>query len=204
MGTMAMTLQPHGPASEQDIAEVEHRLGITFPPGYRGWLLTVGGGILTEHVAVPGTDHNGLINQFESVDKLVRYRDFEPHALIPPGYTVIALGDGGSLAIRTAEDDYGSVWWADFDKADAIDAACDTPEGPTPEIMSRLAADFPSLLTLQSTDPPTASSSVRNHAPSGTPAQKSASSPAKESLWSMVEFAYARSPTSGNSPSWKG
>lgn len=50
-----------------------------------------------------------MINQFESVDKLVRYQDLEPHALIPPDYTVIALGDGGSLANRTAEDDHGSV-----------------------------------------------------------------------------------------------
>ena len=145
---MTIPVRPHGPASEHDVADVERQLGVTFPHAYREFLLTAGGGTLGEHVAIPGTNRNGLINQFESVDKLVRYQNFEPHELIPPGYTVIALGDGGSLAIRTAADDYGSMWWADFDKADEIDAAGETPEGPTPQIMSRLADDFPAVLAI--------------------------------------------------------
>jgi hypothetical protein len=145
---MTINLQPHGPASEQDVAAVERRLGITLPPAYRAWLLAVGGGTLSDYAVIPGTEGNGLIDQFETVDKLVRYQDSQTHELIPPGYLVIALGSGGRLTIRTADDDNGSVWWADFDKADELDLAGDTPEGPTPEIMVRLADDFPSLLAL--------------------------------------------------------
>lgn len=145
---MTITLEPHGPASEQDVADVERRLGVTFPPAYRAWLLASGGGTLSDYTVIPGTGGDGVIDQFETVEDLVDTQAFEPNELIPPGHVVIAVGSGGSLAIRTAADDYGSLWWADFDKADAIDLAGETPEGPTPEIMARLADDFPSLLRL--------------------------------------------------------
>ena len=145
---MTINLRAHGAASEEDVAEVEGRLGVVLPPAYRAWLLSVGGGTLSDYTVIPGTDDNGVIDQFETVDKLVRYQDFPTHDLIPPGHLVIALGSGGRLTIRTADDDYGSLWWADFDKADELDLAGDTPEGPTPEIMARLADDFPALLAL--------------------------------------------------------
>ena len=145
---MPITLQPHGPASEQDVADVERRLGVTLPPPYRTWLRATGGGTLSDYTEIPGTDGNGLIDQFETIDDLVDTQDFEPNKLIPPGHLVIAAGSGGSLTIRTAPDDHGSLWWADFDKADELDLAGETPEGPTPEIMTRLADDFPALLAL--------------------------------------------------------
>ncbi|MEZ0112051.1 hypothetical protein ABH920_006070 [Catenulispora sp. EB89] len=145
---MSITLEAHGPVSEQDAGDVERRLGVRLPPAYRAWLLAFGGGVLSDYAVVPGTGGNGVIDQFEAVEDLVGTQAFEPNKLVPPGYVVIAVGSGGSLAIRTADDDYGSLWWADFDKADAIDLAGDTPEGPTPGIMARLADDFPSLLVL--------------------------------------------------------
>ena len=54
---------------------------------------------------------------------------------------MIAQGHGGSLTVRTAPDDHGSIWWADFDKADELEI-----EEPSDEIMLRLADDFTAFL----------------------------------------------------------
>ena len=45
------------------------------------------------------------------------------------------------LAVRTAPDDYSSIWWADFDKADDLEI-----EAASSEIMLRLADHFDTFL----------------------------------------------------------
>jgi hypothetical protein len=139
---MSTAITPNGPIEEASLATVEATIGTRLPEPYRSWILLTGGGTLQHRIVIPGTDDNGLLNKIDAPSALNLLAQLETHQqLIPSDYLVIAQGHGGSLTVRTARDDHGSIWWADFDKADELEI-----EEPSDEIMLRLADDFTTFL----------------------------------------------------------
>ena len=65
--------------------------------------------------------------------------------MIPREFLVIGLGSGGDLCLLLAGEDFGSVWWADFDLGDEIASVLDY-DGPIPQIMRRVANNFQEFL----------------------------------------------------------
>lgn len=140
---MTLQVEPRGPVTEDQVAAVERELGVTLPEPYRTWLRATNGGDLDGDVEIPGTDGNGLLSDLDGVDRLPTVQTLARNKVVPAGYTVVTLGHGGSLALRTGGAEVGSVWWADFDVADELNA-----DGPTNDVMRRLAEDWDGFLGL--------------------------------------------------------
>lgn len=138
---MGTTLTPKGPVDPESLKAIEVVLGTRLPETYRTWILHTGGGVLARRIVIPGTEGNGLLTTIGAPSDLALLGALETHHLVPTDYLVIAQGHGGSLAVRTALDDHGSIWWADFDKADDLEI-----EAPSNEIMLRLADHFDAFL----------------------------------------------------------
>ncbi len=141
---MKLDVDAREPASESQIAAVEAKLGTRLPETYRTWLTTTNGGEVPQDTPIPGTDGNGLISDFEPVERLPMLRAYEGNDVIPRDYVALNIGDGGAVAIKVEGDDTGSVWWADFDQAELLGIA----EGSSQEIMLRLADDWDAFLDL--------------------------------------------------------
>lgn len=139
---MSTAITTNGPVDDASLATVETTIRTRLPEPYRSWILRTGGGTLERRIVIPGTDDNGLLNKINGPGDLDLLSRLETHQqLIPEDYLVIAQGHGGSLTVRIAPDDHGSIWWADFDKADELEI-----EEPSDEIMLRLADDFGAFL----------------------------------------------------------
>ena len=65
--------------------------------------------------------------------------------MIPPDFRVVGLGSGGDLCLLLVGEDFGSVWWADYDLGDEIASVLDY-DGPIPQIMRRVANNFQEFL----------------------------------------------------------
>jgi hypothetical protein len=136
-----------GPVPERDIARAEARLGIRLPADYRRWLTKTGGGATVETVVIPGSDDLGTFGRFLGIGgdpgfDLTEMQRIGFAEVVPVEYLVIAYGHGGSVCLRVADGDEGSVWWADYELSLQIAPG----GGPTPEIMRRLADTFDDFL----------------------------------------------------------
>ena len=133
----------YGRYSEAQVANAERKLGIDFPGQYRSFLLTNGGGSLAESWVVPNTDASALLSQFWDIDSLVEMQGLGFNEVVPREYLIIGAGSGGGLCVKTTGEDIGSVWWANYDLAERIDA-----EEPTEEVMDRLADTFDEFIRM--------------------------------------------------------
>jgi hypothetical protein len=140
---MTLQIEPRGRVSEEQVAAVERTLNVRLPASYRAWILRTGGGVPVEDLTIPGTQENGLITDFDGVDRLELLQELGDPKIVPDNYLIVALGSGGDLALRVAGGDEGSVWWADYDRADDLGT-----EAPSEQIMARLADDFDGFLAL--------------------------------------------------------
>jgi hypothetical protein len=134
-------LRQKGPVTEQQIADAERKLGIRLPETYRSFLRSTGGGSLAESYVLPQYGGSALIKQFWDIDSLVEMQHAGFSEVIPHDYIAVAVGGGGAACVKVTGEDTGSVWWADYDQAEMIDA-----EEPTEEVMTKLADDFDSFL----------------------------------------------------------
>jgi hypothetical protein len=123
------------------VAEVEDALGVNLPESYRTFFLHNGGGVVAGCWVVPDRDGSATLGEFLGPDQLIRMQHKGSAEVIPHDYIVIADGGGGTLAIKVKGDDIGSIWWADYDLAEEIDA-----DEPTLEVMRRLADNFDAFL----------------------------------------------------------
>lgn len=94
---------------------------------------------------IPNTTGPGFIAEIDGIKDLPRMRGYETHSVIPTEYLIISIGSGGCLTIGIREDDYGSVWWADLDKADDDEIW----DEPSESIMVRLASNWEDFLALE-------------------------------------------------------
>lgn len=139
-----LEVEPEGPVTEDQIADVEAKLGVDrFPDAYRRWLARTGGGTLSGDTTVPGTDGNGLLSWINGPDKLPLLQQLERNDVVPADAVVISGGHGGALALRVRGEDEGSVWWVDYDLADELDIY-----EASEQVMRRLADDFDGFLAL--------------------------------------------------------
>jgi hypothetical protein len=132
-----------GPITEEQIAEAEDKLGVRIPETYRSFLRSTDGGALAESYVVPESGGSGLIEEFWDINSLVQMQHAGFNEVIPHDYIAVASGGGGAACVKVTGDDTGSVWWADYDHAEEMDA-----EEPTEEVMTKLANDFDTFMAL--------------------------------------------------------
>jgi SMI1 / KNR4 family (SUKH-1) len=144
--------EPHGPVTEADVERLEARLRLTLPADYRFWLqetdgaeldtLGVRNGLVDSFRGVLDTDGGGGLGQAQDG----RAGGFD--AWVPADWLVVSDGSGGTVCLKVAGDDVGSVWWADYDLAEEVEPRDgDEPEGqPLPQIMQRLADSWTRFL----------------------------------------------------------
>lgn len=140
---MSEIIQAKGELSEEQVVDAESKLGIRLPIGYRAFLASTGGGALAETYVVPEFDGGKLLQRFYDVERLVRRQHRGFNELIPHEYVAVGDGGGGSVCVKVDGVDIGSVWWADMDMDEVLDA-----EEPVHEIMLRLADSFDAFLEL--------------------------------------------------------
>lgn len=141
-----LNIEPRGTVPEEQIASAEKTLGLRLPEPYRSWLKETDGGLVPEDTVIPGTAGPGLISELDGIEWMPRIGRFGRMQIVPSDYLVVSQGSsGGCLTIKIHGDDYGSVWWADFDKAEDEGVW----ESPTESIMVRLADDWNGFLTLE-------------------------------------------------------
>jgi hypothetical protein len=133
--------RPGRPVSEERVAEAEGKLGVRIPETYRSFLRSTDGGALAESYVVPESGGSGLIEEFWDLDGLVEMQHVGFNEVIPFDYITVASGGGGAACVKVTGDDAGSVWWANYDYAERIEA-----EEPTEEVMTKLADDFDAFL----------------------------------------------------------
>lgn len=130
--------------TSDEIVHLEQILGTSLPEHYREWLDGSGGGWI-EELIIPGTGENGLLYELLSPSEIEAQRTNTGgfSVFVPDRYLVVGSGAGGGLAIGLSGDTRGAFFWADYDAAVDLDLQDSSSE----EIMSKLAADFPDLLT---------------------------------------------------------
>lgn len=134
-------VRPRGELGMHEIADAERELGTRLPEQYRRWLQSTGGGPTVDDYEVPEVDGGfgtfvGLAGDYRLTTQYVGFDELLPRDLIR-----IAYGDGGTVAIKVAGEDVGSIWWSDHDHADALGA-----EVASYEYVTKLADDFDSFL----------------------------------------------------------
>lgn len=137
-----MRIEAKPGATEEQVRSVEESLGFGLPSSYRAWIMQSNGGGLGGYAEIP--DVNGLLSEIDSVDTLPGLRESEDAEIIPDEYLRVTMGHGGSLTIKVQGDDHGSVWWASFSEAEEKGIW----EGPSQEIMHRLADDWDAFLAM--------------------------------------------------------
>lgn len=140
---MLENIQADGELSEQQVVEIESTLGIGLPARYRALLMSTGGGYLKKSYVFPEPELDGsaILCSFYDTARLVRKQHRGFNEVIPHEYIAVGGGGGGSLCVKIDGADVGSVWWADMDRDEVLDA-----EEPVQEIMLRLADDFDAFL----------------------------------------------------------
>lgn len=128
---------PNGALSDAEIVEAEHKLGHRLPDAFRRVLLKTGGGSLADNVIVPGSAGSAILTRIFGLEQLIYLQRQGFNEVVPHEYLVVGDGGGGGLCLKVGGSDEGSVWWADYDLAEELDA-----DEPTEKIMSRLADDF--------------------------------------------------------------
>ena len=133
----------------QRLAEFEQPLRVRLPANCRSWLETTHSLRTTGMIDVC----NGFVERFLGCSAGLKWDVTTWHdevaggfiQMIPPGFLVVGMGSGGSLCLLLAAEDFGSVWWADFDLGDEI-ASVLNYDGPIPQIMRRVANNFQEFL----------------------------------------------------------
>ena len=106
--------------SDASVAELEQRIGVTFPDDYRQFLLEFNGGFFTEPVIVPSTPdcpEDALTSMFglgasHPSSELARERDLalftenDPPQIIPIGSTIM----GGLIILIVRPDGRGQIF----------------------------------------------------------------------------------------------
>jgi SMI1 / KNR4 family (SUKH-1) len=149
-------VDPH-PASEEALAGAERELGFRLPKAYRSWLAATGGGQPSDDLEI----RNGVVTEFYEVEphgvdySLVSTNNNRASTMdswVPRDFLVASAEAGGVVALKVIGDDIGSVWWADYDKADEIAPRGDHELEPLPEIMERLADNWTDFVMLYPED----------------------------------------------------
>ena len=133
----------------QRLAEFEQRIGVRLPGDYRSWLENTHSLMPTDMITVC----NGVVTQFLGCNARIKcdvttWHDVVANGfikMIPPEFHVVGLGSGGDLCLLLSGEDFGSVWWADYDLGDEIASVLDY-DGPIPQIMRRVANNFQEFL----------------------------------------------------------
>jgi SMI1 / KNR4 family (SUKH-1) len=128
---------PNGAVSDSEIVDAEHKLGYRLPEPFRHLIRDTGGGSLSDNLVIPGSAGSAILTRILGLEQLIYLQHQGFNEVVPHEYLVVGDGGGGALCLRIADGDEGSVWWADYDLAEELDA-----EEPTEKIMSRLADDF--------------------------------------------------------------
>jgi len=113
------------PIGENDIDELEQKLGVTLPPDYRAFLLRTNGGRPVPEDAFGDEDTGSMMNMFYAVkherisftiaQEKRAFRSRIPEDLLP-------IGDdagGSQICIGIGPDNYGKVYfWRMYDEED--------------------------------------------------------------------------------------
>lgn len=143
--------EPRGTAAETDLADLEQRLGRPLPEDYRIWLgetdgagvdtLAVANGVVSELAGAHDTADGGGLAQVQAnrVDGFGSW--------VPEQWLIVSRGSGGAICLKTKGEDPGSVWWADYDRAEEIAPRDEHQDAPLSEIMTRLGDSWRTWLT---------------------------------------------------------
>ena len=143
--------EAEGPVAEEDIEELEVRLGLALPEDYRTWLKETNGA----HVDSLGVE-NGLVNSFvgvlddDSEGGLAQRQEQRQGSFggwVPAEYLLVSYGAGGAVCLKVEEPDRGSVWWADYDAGAELAPEGDRAFDPLPVILSRLADNWSQFIS---------------------------------------------------------
>ncbi|KUL39289.1 hypothetical protein ADL15_09995 [Actinoplanes awajinensis subsp. mycoplanecinus] len=130
--------QPQQPASAQNLARLEERVGRTLPASYRDHLLQQDGGRMDNndqylHTVFSVGDVKPIASIFSRLDT---FAGRVPEWLLP-----VARDEGGNLfALSLREKDFGSVWFWDHE------FEADEGEPPTEDNIRLITSDWATFI----------------------------------------------------------
>jgi hypothetical protein len=127
-------------------------LTCVLPEDFLAWVERYGGSSLQDQIAMPDEDGNAVLAYFYDAEEIasiyVSRKGFPRN--IPRAFTAVAYGPGGGVCIKITDDDFGSVWFADYDRANEILGADESQyvdDSELPEIMSRIANNWSAFIS---------------------------------------------------------
>jgi hypothetical protein len=147
----SLLVDPNPSSPSTGRSALSRALGRDLPEDYLTWVERFGGSSLRSVIAMPDENGNAVLAYFDNAEDVASvYLGRTGFARnIPRDFAAVGYGPGGGVCISVSDDDFGSVWFANYDLANELLGADDSTfadDSELPQIMTKLSDDWPTFL----------------------------------------------------------